>query len=388
MTTTSLTITPVSVKEKNHLLFKCIGSIDAHAESELASFPTIDAGTQVTLDFAEVQRVNSMGLSLLLKLFEEWEQNDVKVSVCNLNRMIKMLFKITGLGRFLEGSMPLASTGTGGKATVENRSTPSPAPPFHARTPDTEALKATVSKNAKLSFVASLQSGNQLSGWFLMNTYLQRKLQRAIHFEQFQVGQEITEHSADILFAKPFEACSAIENNGFLPLMCPDGEADEVVILARADDKRKMSALTEAKVVTATQGSFVYLLGRFLCDENDMNSSQFNFTFAKNEIKSLMTLMRGQADLLFMLKKTYDSLSSLSRKSVRVVDESATQLAFHIFCIAPHLEDLKESLCGVLDEMAHEEKGQKILADIHVERWRKPETAELKMLSMVYNKYK
>ena len=44
-----------------------------------------------------------MGLSLLLKLFEEWEGKDIKVEVQNPNRMVNMLFKITGLGRFVKG---------------------------------------------------------------------------------------------------------------------------------------------------------------------------------------------------------------------------------------------------------------------------------------------
>ena len=52
-------------------------------------------------------------------------------------------------------------------------------------------------------------------------------------------------------------------------------------------------------------------------------------------------LLKGQADLLFMLKKTYYGLSGMTRKSTRVVDESDTQFAFHLFCIhnpTPYLQ--------------------------------------------------
>ena len=82
----------------------------------------------------------------------------------------------------------------------------------------------------------------------------------------------------------------------------------------------------------------VYILGRFLCDENDLDSAKFNFIFSGNEIKSLQMLIKKKADLLFMLKKTYEGLSSFSKKNVRLLDESSTDFAFHFFSIAPSLE--------------------------------------------------
>ena len=366
----SFTIEEIAGKDFH---YNFIGSIDAHALEVLDSLAALPSEVHVLLDFSGVERVNSMGLSLLLKLFEDWERKRIRVEVQHLNRMVNMLFKITGLGRFVK---------TEGQAdtAVENL----PASPEAPR--QTEHKTATVMPvRDKLNFVASLQSGQQLTGWYLLNTYLQRRLKKAIHFEQ-SVGLP-DGNTTDLLFAKPFEACMLMKQHGFIPVMRPVAEADEVVILTRADDTLTLKDYEGVTVSTASKDSFVYQLGRFLCDENGLDSKKFSFDFAGNEIKALQTLIRKKCDLVFMLKKTYEGLSSFSRNSVRKIDESQTDFACHLFCVAPHLQQEAQELVEVLLDMQNDEQGQLILPDIQVQSWAKPEPGELKMLQMVYDRY-
>ena len=380
----TISIHPVESDDETVTCFDCVGSIDAHAAPVLDALRSTPTHQRVLLDFKQIVRVNSMGLSLLLKLFEEWEVKGIKIEVQNLNRMVSMLFKITGLGRFVLGAdkkgAKKLSSGRGQAADAPV----SPAAPFHAGAAKSEA---PASEKNKLNFVASLQTGQQLSGWYLFNTFLQRRLHRAIHLEQAQVGQDVANDSTDLFFAKPFEACSVIHKRGFLPLMRPLCEADEVVILQRSDDARTLAEIATPKVVTATKGSFVYLLGRFLCDENGVDSSAFEYLVSGNEIKALQMVIRQQADLLFMLKKTYQGLSSFSRDKIRLVDESETDFAFHLFCVAPYLQDIQATLSEILQAMKEDQQGQQILKDIQFEGWIKPEKGELDMLNMVYERY-
>lgn len=371
--TTTFTIQAITGKDYH---YNFIGSIDASCTAVLDTLSTIPAESHVLLDFSQVERVNSMGLSLLLKLFEDWERNRIRVEVQHLNRMVNMLFKITGLGRFVltDGQTTDAGAGT----SVVN-----PEPPRHSE-PDT-ALATKTTTSDKLNFVASLQSGQQLTGWYLLNTYLQRRLTRAIHFDQSVDTPDPS--TTDLLFAKPFEACLMIKKHGFIPLMRPIAEVDEVVILTRADDNRSLSDYEGVTVGTATEGSFVYLLGRFLCDESGVDSSKFTFDFSGNEIKALQSLIRKKCDLLFMLKKTYEGLSSFSHSNVRKLDESVTDFACHLFCVAPHLKDQSQALVDVLMAMENDEQGKEILKDIQIQGWSKPEVGELKMLQMVYDRY-
>ena len=361
--------------------FECIGSIDAHSNLVLDELQILSETNKVILNFKHVARVNSMGLSLLLKIFEKWEGKRIQVEVYNLNRMISMLFKITGLGRFLPGQnvQPSGFMGAGSA---------NPAPPLQSDKPKSEEKEITGSTNTTLKFVANLQTGQQISGWYLLNTYLQRRLERAIHLEQPQFGQDVSDISADLFFSKPFEALSMIHNHGFIPLLRPDSEADEVVILARPEDNRNLIGFSNAKVSTASKNSFVYILGRSLCDESGLDSGTFDFVFAGNEIKALQMLIKKQVNLVFMLKKTYEGLSSFARDSTRLVDESETNFAFHLFCSAPYLaSEIHESLSNTLLEMENDEKGKQVLEDIEIGGWRKPDEGELKMLELLFNRY-
>jgi len=371
--TTTFTIQPITGKDYH---YDFIGSIDASSAAVLDTLSNIPAESHVLLDFSRVERVNSMGLSLLLKLFEQWEGNRIRVEVQHLNRMVNMLFKITGLGRFVltDGQTSDAASGT----SVVN-----PEPPRHSEH-DASQTAAKIASD-KLNFVASLQSGQQLTGWYLLNTYLQRRLTRAIHFDQSVDTPDPS--TTDLLFAKPFEACLMIKQHGFIPLMRPIAEVDEVVILTRADDNRSLSNYEGVIVGTATEDSFVYLLGRFLCDESGIDSSKFTFDFSGNEIKALQSLIRKKCDLLFMLKKTYEGLSSFSHSNVRKLDESVTDFACHLFCVAPHLKAESQALVDVLMAMENDEQGKEILKDIQIQGWTKSEAGELKMLQMVYDRY-
>ncbi len=377
----TFTINPVPSDDNGLQTFDFVGSVDAHADPVLSEFRSQVTGTSVLLNFADVERVNSMGLSLLLKLFEEWELGGVNVQVCNLNRMINMLFKITGLGRFVQGNSAEASTSPAPGSSE-------PAAPFNAHKPSSQPEPQSQASNATLRFMANLQTGEQLSGWYLLNTYLQRRLERPIHLEQPQLGQDVAEASADLLFSKPFDACSMMQTQAFVPLMRPISEADEAVILMRSEDDRKLSDLETPMVVTVSQNSFVYILGRSLCDESGMDSSTFGYQFAGNEIKALQMLVKEKADVLFMLKKTYDGLSSFARSATQVVDESATHFAYHLFCAAPYLSDLHQPLTEILTEMGNTDQGQQVLDDIQISGWCVPDEGEIKMLQMLYGRYR
>jgi anti-anti-sigma factor len=375
----SLIITPLGSEDGTYA-YDFAGSIDAHSGAVLDNLAGLPENARISLDFRQVERVNSMGLSLLLKLFEQWERRGIRVEVSNLNRMVGMLFKITGLGRFVKGGEAVAAAA---KPQVEIvSSVQAPAQP--ARPAPGEAPPA---HHGRLSFIASMQTGAQLSGWYLLNTYLQRRLQHAIHLEQLPAGHDITHENVDLLFAKPFEACAMIARRDYMPLLRPVGEADEVVIVMRSDDARALADLSSPQVVTASQGSFVYLLGRFLCDENGLDSSSFQYSFAGNEIKALQMLLKGQADILFMLKKTYYGLSGLTRKSTRVADESDTQFAFHLFCIHNRIAELREPLVKTLTEMSGDEQGKGVLKDIQLEGWCAPEEGDVRMLLEIFQRY-
>ncbi|MCF7971822.1 MAG: PhnD/SsuA/transferrin family substrate-binding protein [Methylococcaceae bacterium] len=371
------------------------GQMDVTAGVALSTLNETPANIQVVLDFAAVERINSMGLAQLLKLLELWKKNNIKIEARNLNRMISMLFKMTGLNRyFSQGaqaleSAPAPATTTAHnpavQATVENRAAPKLRQIRRVRRVDGGTQKLV---DAKLKFAVSLQSNQQLTGWYFFNTFLQRRLEKAISVDVNQSGQISDLQDNALVFAKPFDACVLIKEHHFIPVARPINDTDEVsIIVSKSNAEKNITDFSGASVVTAMQANFVYLLGRFMCDECELDSSQLQYTYTGNEIKALQMLLKGEADMLFMLKKNYHELSRLSREQTYLLDESETAMAYHMLLVAPEHKDLRQPLIDTLCHLHEDEKGLQVLSDLGMSGWCKPEPDELDMLLILYERY-
>jgi ABC-type transporter Mla MlaB component len=358
--------------------FHLTGIIDVDAVQILETLYCLPPRCAVELNFAQVQRVNSMGLAQLLKLFEHWQKRHVSIRISNANRMIGVLFKMTGLARFLSDA-------------PQTQEAP-PVKPMQVNTrAETAKRPAVTTGSDKLKLWVNAQSSQQMNGWYFFNTYLQRHLGREIHLEL--IHGAMGEHhkkieDMDIVFTKPFEATRLILEHQFLPLSRPLDQADEVTLLVRADDPRQtLAAFQGGKIVTAAPDNFVYLLGRFLLEEDEAALSGMEYLFSGHDIKALQMLLKGAADILFVLSDTYRGLSGLTRKNLREIDQSDTTFAFHLFSVAPHCRELGEALSEVLLNMGMDSQGRQVLADLGIPGWIKPTPDECDMLAMLFNRY-
>lgn len=380
MSSPSLSLEAQPAGEAQTSCFQLSGSVDVDAGPVLAGLLEADLQACLILDFAAVQRVNSMGLAQLLKVFEGLRDRGIRVHVKNPNRMVGMLFKMTGMAHYLS---------EGGRSPAEAAAPAGLAAPPSATAP---AAPAAADDGARLHFRVSLQSSQQLSGWYFFNTYLQRRLERAVHFEPVHGALGITAAkqgvAADLVYAKPFDACALMLSAGFLPVLRPQGQTDEVSILVRADDPRRaLRDFAGARVAAATPNSFVYLLGRFLLDESGLDSAGLQFRFAGQEMKALQMLLQGEVDLVFMLSENYRGLSGLTRSATWLLDESESCFAFHLLCVAPGRASLQMTLRETLLDMGQDDKGRQVLRDMQLAGWCVPEPEELDMLTTLFKRY-
>jgi anti-anti-sigma regulatory factor len=356
--------------------FNLDGTIDVDSIAVLETLYVLPEKCVAELDFSLVQRVNSMGLAQLLKLFEHWQKRDIQIHVSNTNRMIGVLFKMTGLTRFLAAETAPAPVAT--------------APAYQM---DQAAYTGTAKSDGKLKMWVNAQSSHQMNGWYFFNTYLQRHLNREIQLELVHGAineQDKHIHEMDIVFTKPFEATRLLLEHHFRPLLRPIDQTDEVTLLVRANDTRQsLAEFQGGKVVTASSDNFVYLLGRFLLEEEKENSSAANldYLFSGHDIKALQMLLKSSADIMCMLSETYESLSGLTKKMLRQIDQSETAFAFHLFCVAPHCAEIGEAMSEVLLNMSQDSQGRQVLADLNISGWSKPKQDEINMLVMLFNRY-
>jgi anti-anti-sigma factor len=374
--------------------FALAGIMDAHCAEGLRTLLGMNPDSKVVLDFAQVTQVNSMGLAQFLRLLEAWRAKGVKIDVVNVNRMTSVLFKMTGLNHYFESAARTAAppaavrqVAAQGGGVASHSSGTAPAASVPAPVAPDSGDRAVPDR---LTFQVCAQSINQMNGWFFCNNYLQRKLERNVRINVAPPAQtfDVRADEAHLMFVKPFEACHLLRHRGYRALVRPLDEADEVVVVARASDTRPgLEYFADARVATALPNSFVYLLGRYLCDESGLDSARLPIDFTGNEIKGLMQLLRGQVDLLFMLHKTYRELSELSRRDTRVLEASQTRFAYHMFCVSPQAGSVQATLLDVLTGMADDPAGAGVLKELYVQGWVPVAQEEIDMLTLLYDRY-
>lgn len=380
-----LNITRKPPTDAKPLAFRLDGNIDVHAADDLKHLYQLPPGA-AHLDFSGVQRVNSMGLALLLKLFEHCDAQGVQIQVCHANRMTSMLFKMTNLERYLAD----AAAAPQPAKTAPAAQPQAPASRPRQAQPAAPAPAIAASVDGKLHFLANMQNSRQLNGWYFFNTYLQRQLGRDIHLDLIHAAwdNELQPASTHLVFAQPFQATRLLLGHGFHWVARPANQADEITVLARADDDRRTLAdFAGGTAVTAAAESFTYLLGRFLLDEGGLSSERISYTFTGHEIKAVRALLGGEADMLFLPTDHYNSLSALTRSRLRPLDESDSGLAFHLFCVSPACAALLPELRSTLLDMALDGKGRQVLDDLGLAGWNPPEPEEIDMLAMLYRRY-
>ncbi|MGH8551513.1 MAG: PhnD/SsuA/transferrin family substrate-binding protein [Methylococcales bacterium] len=377
-------------------LFECKGCIDVRANPVLEVLREVPQNSRVLLDFKQVERVNSMGLSLLLKIFQEWKKNGTRVEVYNLNKMVGILFKITGLGSYVM-SGDLADVV---KTAVAPALQQAPIVANLPKVPSQEILEHTDYRNtaispavssiktgATLRFAANISNSFHRGGWFALTTFMQQQLKTAIRFEQCMDIAQITGKQVDLFYANPFFACSLMQSKELIPVARTNGNTEQVVVLGHAESRLAISAFRGARVTTASADSLVFLLGRKMCDYNGLNSSDLTYSYSGNEIKAIQNLVKKRADLAFISRQTYDGLSSFSRNSVSLRLMSQVSFSHPLFCIAPHINGMKGEFQEILLSMNRSEEGRKILNNIKIDGWHPSESEKIDRLKDLFRLY-
>ncbi len=210
-------------------------------------------------------------------------------------------------------------------------------------------------------------TAKNLAGWYLLNTYLQRRLVCNIHFnlqENFIVEREaVLTGGYHLVYANPYSAMEFAEKLGFIPVARPIGVFDETVLVIRKGTKPL--DLAAPKVSTATKGLIVHALGCVELRKLGKDPGACEFIIAGNHMKAAQAVIKGEADIGFVFNETWQGMSAVSKESLEVIAESREGNAFHCFCICPEWADRKSDLLKVLTGMQQDtNSGARILEDL------------------------
>ncbi len=74
------------------------GILSAESQEDFRQMvETAKSGSSIRLDFYKVDRINSMGIALLLKALKELKQSGKSVEIAGANEMIRVSFKMMGI---------------------------------------------------------------------------------------------------------------------------------------------------------------------------------------------------------------------------------------------------------------------------------------------------
>lgn len=210
-------------------------------------------------------------------------------------------------------------------------------------------------------------TAKNVTGWFILNTYLQRHLECAIHFEPkdnfIEERASILAGGYQIVYANPFSAAQFRKSLGFIPVARPIDVFDETVLVSGLN--KGIPTHRPIRVASATDKLIVHPLGLSLLEKQNIALSDCEFGFAGTHLKVAQFIMDDKADLGFIYNETWNGLSETRRQSMTIIDQSVSKQAFHCFCVSPEWLDKVAPLQAVLCNMQNDPQGKRILQDIN-----------------------
>lgn len=204
------------------------------------------------------------------------------------------------------------------------------------------------------------------TGWFFLNTYLQRRLDCGIHFEPkdnfIQERADVLNGGYNLVYANPFSAVVFCKQLGFLPVAKPVGICDETVLVRGAE-----AALPKdrpIKIASATDKLIIHGLGLSLLEEQGIALENCEFEFVGTHVKAAHAVIQGKADLGFVFNETWNGMAQSSRQALVAISQTDSKQACHSFCISADWADKREQLQAILCGMVDDPKGRQILEDI------------------------
>jgi phosphonate transport system substrate-binding protein len=222
-------------------------------------------------------------------------------------------------------------------------------------------------KNVCQLSVCPHDTAKNLAGWYLLNTYLQHKLECDIHFNlqsDFIAEREaVLAGGHHIVYANPYSVLAFAEKLDFIPVVRPIDVFDETLVIARKGIS--LSDASVLKVATATKCLIVHALGCMELRRLGKDPAACEFVLSGNHLNAVHAVIKGDADIGFVFNETWNGMTAASRADLEVIAESDQSACYHCFCVSPQWQDKKEKVRDILVGMKDDPNGgASILEDL------------------------
>ncbi len=223
-----------------------------------------------------------------------------------------------------------------------------------------------------------------ISGWYIFNTWLQKKIDTHIHIDLVNDFSELTDainnDSIDLIYANPCDIAKLVREKEFSPIVQPVGTQDETIIVCNAqhpvDD---IETLSPGIRVAMTDVPDVNTIGLIMLEPADISPEDIEPVICRNYITVAKKLINGEADIGFLLADAYDEFSNLVKKQLHSIISSKIHVLHHAFLAGPAFTE-QQKLQQALLSMNNDPAALKILNSLEIDKWQTMDREESEFL--------
>ena len=223
-----------------------------------------------------------------------------------------------------------------------------------------------------------------ISGWYIFNTWLQKKIDTPIHIDLVndfnELSDAIDQNHIDLIYANPCDIARLVREKGFNPLVQPVGTQDETIIVSSVNSPVKtIEDLSPGIKVAMTDVPDVNTIGMIMLEPADISPIDIETIHCQNFITVAKNVINGQADIGFLLADAYNEFSNLVKKQLHSLITSKIHVLHHAFLAGPDFPN-QENLQQVLLSMNEDPKTRNILQSLEIEKWQAMDREEAEFL--------
>lgn len=209
---------------------------------------------------------------------------------------------------------------------------------------------------------------NLFSGWYTLNTLLQKRSDLAVHLmtpaSSNEQAQMIDNEEITLIYANPFDAAKLIREKGYKAIVRPVGKPDEMVIVSAASGEiDNLDALKAGTKIAMADNRDVKLIGLRLLEAVDLDESNVSFEITETYQAAIKQVVQGKADVAFIIAEIFETLSKLTKSQLNILIESHLADITHVLLVKEdfeHADKVRDALVSLKDDA----DGQAVLSEL------------------------
>lgn len=225
---------------------------------------------------------------------------------------------------------------------------------------------------------------DQLAGWYIFDTWLQRQLKTDIHFETFDSfsaqRQAISADNVDIIYANPYDASFLVREKGFVAVATPHKPDETTIAVLAGSPVQAVESLAPGCKISQTDDPDISMMGMMMLEPANLNADNTEILPQDSYIQVAKALIQEKSDIGFFMTEAFDALSNLVKSQLRPLVTSDIQIVSHALLLGPKLADRKEELSGKLVALDTDPQGKSLLQSLGFDSWASMDEEEMEFM--------